>query len=146
MPQSPPRPAALNVMLNAPASPVAVGSTFQVPVVLVGGTDIASVATQIQYDPARLSLVNVSGGDLLTRDGQSAAPIHSDPDGNGMLNVNASRPPGAAGVSGSGVVYVLSFQAKSAGQSSLVLSRAGVANTAQQTIPAQGSQVNIVVK
>jgi general secretion pathway protein D len=140
------RSTAVNVMLNAPASPVAVGSTFQVQVVLVGGTDIASVATQIQYDPARLSLVNVSGGDLLTRDGQSAAPIHSDPDGKGMLTVNASRPPGAAGVSGPGVVYVLGFQAKSAGQSSLVLSRAGVANSAQQTTPAQGSQVNIVVK
>ena len=140
------RPTTVNVMLNAPANPVAVGSTFQVPVVLVGGTDIASVATQIQYDPARLSLVNVSGGDLLTRDGQSAAPIHSDPDGNGMLKVNASRPPGAPGVSGPGVVYVLSFQAKSAGQSSLVLTRAGVANSAQQTVPAQGSQANIVVK
>jgi general secretion pathway protein D len=136
----------VNVMLNAPPSPVAVGATFQVPVVLTGGTDIASVATQIQYDPTKLALVNVSGGNLLNRDGQSADPIHSDPDGKGMLTVNASRPPGAAGVSGAGVVYVLSFQAKSAGSSSLVLTRAGVANSAHQPVPAQGSQINIVVK
>jgi general secretion pathway protein D len=148
-PQNPPnlgRPTAVNVMLNAPGSPVAVGSTFQVPVVLTGGTDIASVASKIQYDPARLSLVNVSAGDFLNRDGQSADPIHSDPDGKGMLSVNASRPPGAKGVSGAGVVYVLSFQAKSAGQSSLVLMQAGVANSAHQPVAAQGSQANIVVK
>ena len=136
----------VNVMLNAPSSPVSVGTTFQVPVVLTGGTDIASVASQIQYDPAKLSLVNVSGGNFLNRDGQSADPIHSDPDGKGTLTVNASRPPGSPGVSGAGVVYVLSFQAKSAGASTLVLTRAGVANSAHQTVPAQGSQANIVAK
>jgi len=108
--------------------------------------DIASVATKIQYDPARLSLVNVSGGDFLNRDGKSADPIHSDPDGKGLITVNASRPPGAPGVSGAGVVYVLSFQAKSAGPSSLVLTQARVANSGQQPVPAQGSQANIVVK
>jgi general secretion pathway protein D len=145
-PPAPGHPAAVNMMLNAPGSPVAVGSTFQVPVVLTGGTDIASVASKIQYDPARLSLVNVSGGDFLNRDGQSADPIHSDPDGEGMITVNASRPPGAKGVSGVGVVYVLSFQAKSAGQSSLVLTQARVANSAQQPVQTQGSQANIVVK
>ena len=136
----------VNMMLNAPPGPVAAGSTFQVPVVLMGGTDISSVATQIQYDPTKLSLVNVSTGDFLNRDGQSADPIHSDPGGNGMVNVNASRPPGAAGVSGAGVVYVLSFQAKTAGQSSLVLNKVGVANSAHQAVAAQGSQANIVVK
>ena len=143
---SPARPMGVNVILNSPSNPVALGSTFLVPVGLTGGTDIASVATQIQYDPAKLSLVNVSGGNFLNRDGQSADPIHSDPDGKGMLTVNASRPPGAAGVSGAGVVYVLSFQAKSPGQSSVVLTRAGVANSAHQPVPAQGSQISIVVK
>jgi general secretion pathway protein D len=140
------RPMTVNVMLNGPPGPIAVGNTFQVPVVLMGGTDISSVASKIQYDPARLSLVNVSAGDFLSRDGQSADPIHSDPDGKGIISVNASRPPGATGVSGAGVVYVLSFQAKSAGQSSLVLTQAGVANSAHQPVPAQGSQANIVVK
>ncbi|MGA2650993.1 MAG: secretin N-terminal domain-containing protein [Terracidiphilus sp.] len=140
------QPTPVNVMLNVPANPVAAGTTFQVPVVLMGGMDIASVATKIQYDPARLSLVNVSGGDFLNRDGKSADPIHSDPDGKGLITVNASRPPGAPGVSGAGVVYVLSFQAKSAGPSSLVLTQARVANSGQQPVPAQGSQANIVVK
>jgi len=136
----------VNLMLNGPSNPVAAGSTFQIPVVLTGGADVASVAAQIQYDPAKLSLVNVSAGDYLNHDGQAADPIHSDPDGNGNLTVNASRPPGVAGVNGAGVVYVLSFQAKAAGESALVLTRAGVANSKHQPVPAQGSQISIVVK
>jgi len=142
----PVRPTSVNLMLNGPSNPVATGTTFQVPVVLTGGTDVSSVAAQIQYDPAKLSLVNVSPGNYLNRDGQSADPIHSDPDGKGNLAVNASRPPGVAGVSGAGVVYVLSFQAKAAGESALVLTKAGVANSTHQSVPTQGSQISIVVK
>jgi general secretion pathway protein D len=145
-PRLPGRPMGVTLKLNGPSSPVAVGATFQVPVVLMGGNDIASVATQIQYDPAKLSLVNVSAGNFLNQDGQAADPIHSDPDGKGNLTVNASRPPGSTGVNGAGVVYQLSFQAKAVGESSLVLTRTGVANSAHQPVQAQGSQINVVVK
>jgi general secretion pathway protein D len=98
-------------MFSPPGSPVAVGSTFQVPVVLTGGKDVASVPLQVQYDPAKLSLVNVTSGDLLGRDNQAVALVHRD-DGPGSITINAARPPGVAGVSGAGVVCVLSFQAK----------------------------------
>lgn len=133
---------AVSLMLNAPSAPVAVGSTFQVPVMLTGGTDIAAVPLQIQYDPAKLSLVNVNAGDFL---GQDAAIIHRD-DGPGSITIGASRPPGAAGVSGSGVVCVLSFQAKAAGQSSLNITQPAVVNSAQHQVPATGGRVNIVVQ
>ena len=35
--------------------------------VIAGATDIASVPLQIQYDPAKLSLVNVDNGDFLNQ-------------------------------------------------------------------------------
>ena len=97
-----------------PRAPLTAGATFQVPVVLNGATDIASVPLQLQYDPAKLSLVNVAAGDLLNRDGQAVALIHRD-DGPGNVTVVAARPPGAAGISGAGSVCVLTFQAKAAG-------------------------------
>ncbi len=99
-------------MLNSPGK-VTDGTTFQVPVVLTGGTDVSSVPLQIQYDPSKLTLVNVGDGDLLNRDGQIVSMAHRD-DG-GSLTVNVSRPPGAPGVSGAGVVCVLTFQASSQG-------------------------------
>ncbi|MDR3751021.1 MAG: cohesin domain-containing protein [Terracidiphilus sp.] len=135
----------VNLMLNQPAGPVAAGATFQVPVVLTGGTNIAAVPMQLQYDPAKLSLVNVTPGDFLNRDGQAAALVHRD-DGPGSLTINASRPPGAAGVNGAGVICVLSFQAKAAGQTTLAITRPAAVNSAQQQVTATGSQIDIVVR
>ena len=135
----------VNLMFSPLAGPVAAGSTFQVPVVLSGGADIASVPLQIQFDPAKLSLVNVSPGDLLSRDGQPVALVHRD-DGSGSVNIVSSRPPGAAGVGGAGVVCVLSFQAKAAGDSVVSMTNASVVNSAQQRVPAQSGQIDIVVK
>jgi general secretion pathway protein D len=144
---TPPAPSAAGaaLVLNAPSTPPASGATFQIPVVLNGATDVASVALQFHYDPAKLQLVNVSPGDLLSRDGQAAPTIHTDePVGN--LVVGMSRPSGTHGISGTGVVCVLTFQAKAAGPSDLAIARASVVNGAQQQLPVSSVQTSIVVK
>jgi general secretion pathway protein D len=131
--------------LNMPGGTVAPGASFQVPIVLNGGTDVASVAMQMHYDATKLALVNVSPGDFLGRDGQAAPPIHTDePAGN--LIIGASRPPGTHGISGTGVVCVLTFQAKAAGASDLSITRASVVNSAQQPLATQNAQSSIEVK
>jgi len=135
---------AVNMMFSPPGNPVTTGSTFQVPVVLAGGKDIASVPLQVQYDPAKLSLVNVTVGDLLGRDNQAVALIHRD-DGPGSITINAARPPGAPGITGAGVVCVISFQAKAPGETMLTLVRASAINSAQQPVPAQGTRAIINV-
>jgi general secretion pathway protein D len=137
--------ARVSFMLAPQPGPLAVGSSFRVPVVLNGGADIASVPLQISYDSSKLSLVNVDSGEFLGRDGQAVALVHRD-DGPGSININASRPPGAAGVSGTGVVCVLSFQAKAAGESDLVITRPGAVTSKQQQLPTQGARVSIQVK
>ena len=142
---NPPATGGMAFDLKAPPGPVAAGSTFQVPVELQGGMNVASVPLQLHYDPAHLSLVNVSEGNLLARDGQAVALVHRD-DGAGNVTIVASRPPGAAGLNGSGVVCVLTFQAKSAGASVLAVTRAGIVNTAQQQVSAGVSQAGITVK
>jgi general secretion pathway protein D len=143
-PPVPAPPGNVNLMFSPPGSSVTAGATFQVPIVLTGGRDVASVPMQIQYDPAKLSLVNVTSGDLLGRDNQAVALIHRD-DGPGNITINAARPPGTAGISGAGVVCVLSFQAKTQGETVLALSRGAAINSAQQHLPAAASQVTIAV-
>lgn len=134
----------VNLMLNSPGN-VVDGTTFQVPVVLTGGADVSSVPLQVQYDPSKLSLVNVGDGDLLNRDGKIVEMAHRD-DGPGTITINVSRPPGAPGVSGAGVVCVLSFQAKAKGQSDISITRAGATNSAGKPLQAQTSQTTIVVQ
>jgi general secretion pathway protein D len=131
------------ISINSPGTVIA-GTTFEAPVVLTGGTDVSSVPLQIQYDPAKLSLVNVGDGDLLNRDGQVVAMAHRD-DGPGSITLNASRPQGAPGISGAGVVCVLTFQAKEAGQTTLSFARVGAMNSTQQPLQVQASPTTIVV-
>jgi general secretion pathway protein D len=134
----------VNLMLNSPGTVIS-GTTFQVPVVLTGGTDVSSVHLQVQYDPSKMSLVNVGDGDLLNRDGQVVSMAHRD-DGPGNLTLNVSRPPGAPGVSGAGVVCVLTFQATAKGQSDVSITRAGATTSAGKPLQAQTSQATIVVQ
>ena len=122
-----------------------VGSTFQVAVMLGNGKDIYSVPLQLQFNPAVLELVNVDAGDFLGRDGQAVAIVHRD-EGNGLVTISTSRPPGATGVSGQGSVCTLTFKAKAAGDSNLGLVKVGARNSAQATLPAVGTQAVVHVK
>lgn len=131
--------------LVAPQAAVSLGTVFKIPVTLTGGADIASVPLQIQYEASKLSLINVDTGDLLGRDGQAVALVHRD-DGPGTITMVASRPPGTAGVNGPGAVCILTFQAKATGESILAITKPAAVNTAQQQLPATGSQVTIVVR
>ena len=136
--------APVSFVLTPPATGPAAGTNFTVPVVLNGGKDISSVPLQIQYDAAKLTLMNVDAGDLLGKDGQAVALVHRD-DGPGMITIAASRPPGTAGVTGSGAVCVLTFQAKQAGTSDLVVVRPGALDSAQRPITASAQPAHIVV-
>ena len=131
--------------LMSPPGQVPAGSSFQIPVVISGATDIASIPLQIQYDAAKLSLVSVESGDFLSRDGQAVALVHRD-DGPGTITINASRPPGTAGVNGAGVVCLLSFQAKAAGDTNVTISKPGAITSAQKPVLAQGTTINVSVK
>jgi general secretion pathway protein D len=130
---------AVSMQIVPPAAPPKAGNTFQVAVRLTGGQDVFSLPMMMHYDSNRLSLTNVDTGDFLGRDGQTVALTHRD-DGNGMLVIASSRPPGIAGVSGGGTVCILTFKAKSAGDVSITLVRAAAKNSAQQSTEIAGSQ------
>jgi general secretion pathway protein D len=130
--------------MTPPATPQVVGATFPVAVSLNGGKDVSSVPLQIQYDATKLTLVNVDSGDLLGKDGQAVALVHRD-DGPGLITIAESRPPGTKGVTGSGSVCILTFQAKTAGESDVVITHPGVLDSAQHPIPASAQNAHIVI-
>jgi general secretion pathway protein D len=132
-------------LVPSAGSTVTAGTTFQVPIVVTGARDLASIPLQVQYDPTKMALVNVGDGDFLQSDGQSVALVHRD-DGHGTIVLNASRPPGAVGVSGAGVVCVLTFQAKASGSAQVAITHSGAMTSAQQPLQAEGAQTTIVVK
>jgi len=113
---------------------------------MAGGNDIAAVPLQITYDPKSISVVKIDNGDFLTRDQQPVALVHRDDTNSGTLVASAARPPGAAGVSGSGSVFTITFMAKQKGNTVLSITRPGARNSQQQPISVLGSQMTVSVQ
>jgi general secretion pathway protein D len=122
------------------------GSTFTVNVMLSGGQNVYSVPVQLNYDPNQLQVINVSNGGFLSQDGQAVALVHRDDPATGTLQVTATRPPGAGGVSGQGAVVTLTFMAKGQGQSALTITRGGARDPAMQPIAMSGAQAAITIQ
>jgi len=121
------------------------GSTFQMAVVANNANDLYSVPLQVQFNPQVLQLVNVDSGELMGRDGQAVAVVHRD-EGNGVVTISTSRPPGVKGVNGQGSVAVLTFKAVASGDSNVALTKVGAKNSGQGNLPAVGSQAVVHVK
>src|SRR6267142_3895225 len=147
-PQAPPSEtgAAGSFLFDPPTLTQAKGATFTVNVMVSGGQNVYSVPLQLNYDASQLQVVNVSNGGFLSQDGQAVALVHRDDPSTGTLQVTATRPPGAGGVSGQGAVVTLTFMAKSPGQSSLTITKGGARDPAMQAIAMNGAQAAITVQ
>jgi general secretion pathway protein D len=124
----------------------AAGSTFAVNVLLKGAQNVYSVPLQVSYDPKILQVVNVSNGGLLSQDGQVVGIVHRDDDSTGTLQISATRPPGANGISGQGAVVTLTFLAKANGQSALTISKGGARDPAMHPMTVAGAVATITVQ
>jgi general secretion pathway protein D len=133
-------------LFDPPTLSQAKGSTFTVNVMLSGGQNVYSVPVQLNYDPNQLQVVNVSNGGFLSQDGQAVALVHRDDPATGTLQITATRPPGAGGVSGQGAVVTLTFMAKGPGQSALTITRGGARDPAMQPIAMSGAQAAITIQ
>ncbi len=133
------------LQLVAPPAPEKVGSSFQVAINLSGGHDVFSVPMLVQYDQSKLTLINVDSGTFLGSDAQPVALTHSD-DGNGGVKINLARPPGVAGISGSGPLCTMTFMTKAPGDAVISIVRPGVRNSSQAAMPVAGSQTTVHIQ
>jgi general secretion pathway protein D len=143
-------PVTLQLSPQQPAQKV--GSTFQMAVNMVNGTDVSAIPMQLQFDPSKLSLMNVDLGEsgpkgvnVLIRDGQPVSIVQNK-DAEGQVSISESRPPAVKGVTGSGQICVLTFQAKAAGDASVAITRPAMRNSQQQPIPGMGSQTIVHIQ
>lgn len=122
------------------------GATFAVNVLLSNAQNAYSVPLQVAYDPKLLQVMNVSNGDLLSRDGQAVALVHRDDESTGTLQITATRPPGVAGVSGQGSIVTLTFMAKAPGQATLSISKGGMRDPSMQPTLVNGASATITIQ
>jgi general secretion pathway protein D len=139
-------PGSASFSFDPPAVAQPPGSTFTVNVLVAGAQNAYSVPLQVTYDPKLLQVVNVSNGSFLSQDGQAVALVHRDDETTGTLQITATRPPGASGISGQGTVVTLTFMAKSAGQTSLAISKGGTRDPNMQPTLVAGTTAAVTIR
>ncbi|MGA8764729.1 MAG: cohesin domain-containing protein [Candidatus Sulfotelmatobacter sp.] len=122
------------------------GGTFIVNLLISGAQNVYSVPVQMNYDPAKLQMVNISNGGFLSQDGQAVALVHREDETTGTLQITATRPPGVGGVSGQGAVVTITFLAKASGQTPLTITRGGARDPGLQAITVNGAQASVTVQ
>jgi hypothetical protein len=123
-----------------------VGQTFTVDVTVSNALNLASVPIQLQYDPGKLQLVNVSNGGFLEQGAQVVALAQRDDPTTGTARITAMRPPDVPGASGSGALLTLTFMAKTVGNTTLSIARAGLRSADNQPVSASGTPALVEIK
>src|SRR5579864_2666514 len=145
-PATTPGPGGTSFLFDPSTTSQTKGATFTVNVLISGAQNVYSVPLQLNYDPSKLQLVNVSNGGFLGQDGQAVALVHREDEATGTLQITATRPPNSGGVSGQGSVVTLTFMAKASGQSPLTITRGGARDPAMQPITVNGAQAVVTIQ
>jgi general secretion pathway protein D len=125
---------------------VQLGGSFSVNLMLDNGTEVFSAPMQIKFDPKILRLDDVTQGNLLSSDGQQVIFTKNILNDTGDATVNLSRFPGASGVTGSGVLVTLSFQAIARGSSTVAVPGFTVRNAQSQPVVSGTPQLAVTVR
>jgi general secretion pathway protein D len=126
----------LRVAFSPPAVVTKSGATFIVTLGAENATDLFSTPLQVNFDPKMLRLVDVTRGNLLAQDGQQVVFTRNIMNDTGQAVINLNRFPGAGGVSGSGALVTLTFQATGKGNTQITLPGFSPRNSQLQPVPA----------
>jgi general secretion pathway protein D len=108
--------------------------------------DLFAAPFHLKFDPQVLRLTEVKAGTLLSGDGQNIIFTRNILNDSGDATVNLNRMPGTGGVSGSGVLALLTFQAVKPGNAVVTFFEITLRNTQLQPVPAAIPQATIAVK
>ena len=74
------------------------------------------------------------------------ALVHRDDPLSDSVEITVSRPPGAKGVSGHGIVCTLTFLAKTSGRFPVSITKGAVIQPGNQSAPVSGSEITVSVQ
>jgi general secretion pathway protein D len=124
----------------------ALGTGITVAVAVDGAADVASAPMQIQFDPRIVRLNNVSVGDFLAQGGSAPSFTQNILNDTGTATIQLARPPNTAGVSGTGVLVNLNFQAVGRGTASVNIPNLTLLNSQAQVVARGTPQLTVNVK
>ena len=149
--QAPPAPAAAPassaaLALKPSANEVLQNGVLTVAVTVDNASDLFSAPMRLRYDNKVLRLLEITQGSLLSSDGQAVNFTQNRDESPGVASVTLNRLPGAGGVSGSGTLLNLRFQAIQTGMSSISFDDVSLKDAKLQPIAVNPPATAIVVK
>jgi general secretion pathway protein D len=140
-------PAGKAVLRFAPSPvQVGVGGTFTVSMMIDNASDLVSAPVQVVFDQKVLKLNDVSQGDLMGQGGTAANLTKNVQNDAGAAAIQLNRPPGSAGVNGSGTLLTFNFSAIAPGTTQITAPNLTLRNS-QGAAAATGSpQLTVNVK
>ncbi len=138
--------AALRLSLRPPVVQPQVGGTFTLLLEAENARDLFAAPFHLKFDPQVLRLNEITAGGLLGGDGQKIIFTRNILNDTGDATVNLNRMPGTGGVSGSGTLAVLTFQAIKPGNATVTFTDLTPRNSQLQPVQASIPQAIVSVK
>ncbi|HXE30677.1 MAG TPA: cohesin domain-containing protein, partial [Terriglobales bacterium] len=121
------------------------GNVFGVKIALENAHDAYALTFQLNYDPKLMQVQSMNLGGFLAQDGQAPALVHREDSATGTAQISLSRPPNVAGISGSGDVVTIVFQAKATGTAPITITRLSARNPQGAMTPLQTTAATVTV-
>jgi len=123
-----------------------VNGTVTVSLMVDNVKDLASTPMHIRFDPKILKLNDVVRGNLLASDGHQVAFSKNILNDTGEATVSVSRFPASGGISGSGSIVTLVFEAIAPGETVVTVPSLMLRNSQSQLIAAANPALAVSVK
>jgi general secretion pathway protein D len=122
------------------------GSALTVTLRASNVTGLNAVSAQLKYDPKVLRINSVSAADLIQQTGPPLTPSKNILNDSGDATVSLARDPAGKGVSGSGGLITVVFQAVGKGTTTVALQQLSLQSSGGQPIPANTPSLTVTVK
>jgi general secretion pathway protein D len=117
-----------------------------VALIIENATEVSSAPLQVTFDPKVVKLNDAGPGDFFSSDGQIPLFTKNIQNDTGAAAMNLNRLPNTPGVSGSGVLATLIFQAVAKGSATVTVPNLMVRNAQGQVVFSGSPQMTINVK
>ena len=117
-----------------------------VALIIENATEVSSAPLQVSFDPKVVKLNDAGRGDFFSSDGQIPVFTKNIQNDAGAAAMNLNRLPNTPGVSGSGVLTTLIFQAVAKGSTTVAVPNLTVRNAQGQVVFSGSPQMTINVK
>lgn len=131
---------------NVPKVETPLSSPVTISLQVENVMDLFSAPLKLKFDPKILRLNSVQPGGLMTGGGQRAVFSENVMNDTGDATITLSRSPGSGGVSGSGEILTLTFQAVGRGTSTVSVVDPSLRNMSLQPVIVAAPSVTVTVQ